>query len=124
MATKEELLNELSHFTGTEAYHRFNMLFRNVVLTDGAHHLANAAQCFWLMDAIASYLTRPAVRQEPFQTWTLTVKNESGTLSCDDGNGNVLARQRIQYTDFPLDSIKLYMALGDDNWVIMLPTEY
>ena len=45
---------QLSHFTGTEKYHRIS---RRHLLTDGAKYLAEEAQCFWMMDAIASHLS-------------------------------------------------------------------
>ena len=38
----------------------------------------------------------------------------------DDGNDNIVYTQRIEYTDFPLDEIKLYFV----NNVIHLPSEY
>jgi len=34
------------------------------------------------------------------------------------------ARQEIPYTDLPLDSITLYACWDQQNWVIMLPSEY
>lgn len=118
------LQSELDQFSGTLEYHRWSILFRNFVLTDGAKHLAEKAGAYWLMDLIASYYTKPAVRRETFQVWNLTVKESVGVVVCDDGNGNVLARQKIEYTDFPLSSTKLYCIQGDGVWVIMLPNEY
>ena len=54
MKSIKEILAQLNNFTGTEKYHRFSSLFPNILLTDGANHLANQANCFWLMDIIAS----------------------------------------------------------------------
>ena len=45
---------QLSHFTGTEKYHRIS---RRHLLTDGTKSLADEAECFWMMDAIASHLS-------------------------------------------------------------------
>jgi hypothetical protein len=50
--------------------------------------------------------------------------NGSAELIIDDGNGNILATQKIPYTDFPLDSMCLYACLNDDKWIILLPSEY
>ena len=51
------------------------------------------------------------VAAEEFQVWTLTVRpDKTATLACDDGNGNVVFSKEIPYTDFPLDTIKLYFA--------------
>jgi hypothetical protein len=44
---------QLSNFTGTEKYHRIS---RRHLLTDGTKYLADEAECFWMMDAIASHL--------------------------------------------------------------------
>ena len=35
-----------------------------------------------------------------------------------------LSRQEIPYTDFPMNSITLYACWDQENWVIMLPSEY
>ena len=61
------------------------------------------------------------VAAEDFQVWKLAVQpDRSATLTCDDGNGNVVFSKKIEYTDFPLDEITLYFA----NNVIHLPSEY
>ena len=49
----KELSSILRQFTGTAHYYR---LHNEVVLKDGAKYLADEARCYWLMDAIASYL--------------------------------------------------------------------
>jgi hypothetical protein len=45
---------QLSHFTGTGRYYRIS---RRHLLTDGTKYLADEAECFWMMDAIASHLS-------------------------------------------------------------------
>jgi hypothetical protein len=42
----------------------------------------------------------------------------------EDGNDHVIAKQHIEYTDFPLPSMMLYGCWGEDGWVVMLPSEY
>ena len=48
--------------------------------------------------------------------------------SSDDGNGNILASQEIEFTTFTLDEITLYVIpqdMGDEVvYVILLTTEY
>jgi len=122
----------LGQFTGTEAYHRFSILFRNIVLTDGAMYVAKNGGtngAFWLMDAIASH--QPAARKHAalrdIQFWKLTVKpDHSCTLECRaDSDKPVLIKQEIGYTDFDRDEIDLWVQPGGENlWVIMLPSEY
>ncbi len=111
---------QLSFFTGTTAYH---IHAPRVVLTDGAKYLAEHAQAYWLMDAIASYL--PAlVNREHFVAASLAVKNSSAVLLLTDGNYRELAIQRIPFTDFPMREITLFACWGDGYWVLMLTTEY
>jgi hypothetical protein len=43
----------LTQFTGTERYYRIS---RRHLLTDGTKYLAENAECFWMMDAVASHL--------------------------------------------------------------------
>jgi hypothetical protein len=44
----------------------------------------------------------PRIAAGDFQVWTLTVTVEhSGVLTCDDGNGNAVYTQQIEYTDSP-----------------------
>jgi hypothetical protein len=47
-------------------------------------------------------------------------RQQAATLTCDDGNGNIVFTKNIEHTDFPLDEITLYFA----NSVIHLPSEY
>jgi hypothetical protein len=46
--------------------------------------------------------------------------DHTATLTCEDGNGNVVFPKAIPYTDFPLEEITFYFT---DN-VILLPSEY
>ena len=119
-----EILVTLAQFTGSERY--FRGPNRTIVYTDGVQYLAEAAQAYWLIDAIASWQVQPKVRAEPFQVWTLTRQTE-WRLQADDGNGNVMTTQKIEYSDFPLEGgIKLYLAAGgpEGRPVLMLTSEY
>ena len=124
---------DLSMFTGTENYHRFSLLFRRHVLTDGAKYLAENCGAYWLMDAIASHhpTAMKNVFLKEFQIWFLRKTNDKITLTCfaDTGSGNkALITQKISHSDFfnyyDGDEIKLYVARQDDCYVIMLPNEY
>ena len=118
------LEQELRQFTGTEAYTRWSALFRNFVLTDGALYLAENAGAFWLMDAIASHLG--SYKNEGFVVAHLCMIGSTGkwSLLLEDGNDNTLAEQIIEYSDFPLDEITLYVIAQEDLRVILLPSEY
>jgi hypothetical protein len=116
---------ELQQFTGSEQFRRWSVLFPRDILTDGAHYLAQKASAFWLMDLIASWQHKPQLRAEAFQTWTLTRTGDNWLAVCDDGNGNVITRQRIEYSDFPLPTFKLFAVRNERRGItIMLPSEY
>ena len=117
-------VNELNNFSGTERYYRITP---DTVITDGAKFVADKGGAYWLMTAIASYLPE-FTQKETFIVANLTVSRSESSctalLKLDDGNDNILAQQFIEYTDFPLDEIKLYACYNGDIWVIMIPREY
>ena len=124
--TAEKVLTKesLAQFTGSEQWfrHHFN---RSITYTEGVQYMAQAGGAYWLIDEIALRQNQK-VRNHPFrigqvefQQWTLKVKNNSAVLTLDDGDGNVLYTKRIEFTDFPLDEIKLWV----ENKVIYLPSE-
>ena len=112
---------DLMHFTGSEQWYR-HALNRNVLFTDGAKHVADAGGAYWLLDAIAlAQRAEKKVAAEEFQAWKLEVRaDRTATLTCDDGNGNIVYMQQLEFTDFPLDEITLWFA----NNVIYLPSEH
>ena len=122
MKTKSEILGTLPQYYGTEGYHRWSILFPKFVMTDGVKYLVDAAECYWLVDAIASH--RNVYHDSGFATAKLSVKDSRGKLKILDGNDKVLARQEIPYTDFPLDEITLFVIDNGDFWVILLTSEY
>ena len=117
-------INELKNFSGTERYYRITP---DTVITDGAKFVADKGGAYWLMTAIASYLTE-FTEKESFIVANLnvtrTATSSHAILKLDDGNENVLATHFIEYTDFELDEIKFYACYNGDMWVIMLPREY
>jgi hypothetical protein len=118
----QDLTVALSQFTGTTTYTK---LCPKTVLTDGALFLAQNAECFWLMDVFASHLLCSIDGdKEPFTCLNLTKTGDSALVIIDDGNGVGLASQEIEYTDFPLNEIKLYGCWSEEYWVLMLPSEY
>ena len=114
------LESNLAQFTGTTAYYRIS---KRHLLTDGTKYLAEHAECFWVMDAIASHLCEIGTA-DWFVLVKLEVDNSRTLMIYEDGNGHEHARQEIPYTDFPLESITLFCCWDAENWVIMLPSEY
>lgn len=134
---KEELIRELDLFCGTEAYHRYSLLFHTMFLTDGAKYLGEQGY-FWLFDIIASLQVYSEIRDDRMlkriQIWHLTVReNRTGEIRCDRDHGDTAHSLVIPYTDSILDSVKLYvqplhLSPFDRNekgrQVIHLPSEY
>jgi hypothetical protein len=127
--------DQLIQFTGTEGYIRWSPLFPRMVLTDGAKFVADnggTSGAYWLMDAIASHqpkaLKNERLREIQFWNLTVTEKNgrKSAVLTCRADSGEKPAiTQRIEYTDFDLPEIDLWVGPMDEkHFVIMLPGEY
>jgi len=124
------LQQELDTFNGTQFYYDLKYPFgKLLVYTDGIKYLADKAGAYWLIDIVASHLlTNSNLRKEEFQVWKLVRTGSQALVTCDDGNGNIIVEQKIQYTDFPLEKIKLYLEFGSIDgknrvWVLMLPGE-
>jgi hypothetical protein len=121
MTTKTLSKDDLAQFSGSENWYR-HAINRKVLYTDGAQYVAEHGGAYWLLDEIA--IIQPhnkAVAAARFQLWKLAVRpDRTATLTCDDGDGNLVFTKEIEYTDFPLDGITLYFT----NNVIHLPSEY
>lgn len=111
--------NDLSHFTSTEQHFRHGLV-RNVFYSEGVKFLADKAGAYWLLDKIATSQMELTIRTEPFQSWRLTVADSRGRLTCDDGNGVVLHTEEIDFTDFPLDEVSIWV----EDRVMLLPSEH
>jgi len=107
--TAELLKQEARNHYGTEGY-VLHGLMKNLFLTSGVCWLRERANCFWLIDAIASH--QPEVKKDPmlreFQLWELKKDPEgegehSAILICSRDTDDPVITQKIPYTDFPLD---------------------
>lgn len=111
----------LRQFTGTERWYRHALVPR-IVFTDGAKFVADSAGAYWLLDDIAcAQLAEEAVAKVRFQLWKLVVAADaSADLTCEDGNGGIVYRKHLDWTDFPAEGVTLYFT---DN-TILVPMEY
>ena len=112
----------LEQFTGTENYYQH---WLGIHYTDGVKYLADEAAAHWLIDAIASWQSSPQVKQDrmlqEIQFWKLRVNSDqSATLTCERDSDDVALTQEIEFTDFPLEEVRLYLS----NGVLLLPSEY
>ena len=132
MKSKEQLIEELRHFTGD--LERFRSLSSSLIYTPGVQYLATQAECYWLIDAIASYIPsrqlRRAIKADPrievLHFWNLTVADDSSaTLSARVDRGEKpFITQNIAYTDFPLAEIDLWCGYDGRYWTLYLPSEH
>ena len=135
MMDAAKLQSSLEQFRGLDTLYRhpgFNWL----TYTDGVQFMAEHAEAYWLLDIIASYLpVIPAdeymvfaelnVHRMPDRTFGIFVIHDGNR-----GNGKLYYTpvQTIEYTDFPLDSMKIYASrceeVTGERWRLMLPGEY
>ena len=107
--------SELQQFTGTEQY--FKHWTGRLLYTDGVKYMAERAGAYWLIDLVASYQSEH--KGVWFQVWDLKAKDSQGVVTMA-GESEVLVKQELEYTDFPLESLRLFVVDG----VLLLPSEY
>jgi hypothetical protein len=118
-----QIKRTLSQFVGTESYHSHKFPGKSpILLTDGCDFIRNECKAWWLFDAILSYQCEKILKNVNFQLWELrqSKKDLSWLLTCrEDSNLKPLISQVIEFSDFPLDYIKLYVIQG----IALLPSE-
>ena len=120
MTVNENIESNLSYFSGTEQWHR--LTFLPVLGSDGVKYLAEKAEAFWLIDAIAAHLPAVKATGDRMATvkllkrkhdWLLTLETLDKTIS-----------QEIEYSDFQFNEITLYLCDNGFSWCLLLPNEY
>lgn len=125
----DELKSGMRDFLGgSDHRYSYGGIFPWALITPGVKWLADEGQCYWLMDLIFSHqreIKKAHSERYYFQVWSLAVNEDrSCVATCDDGDGLVMAQQEIEWTDFPMDSVKLYCCYEDDRAILLLPEEY
>ena len=117
MKSRVEILNTLPHFSGSAEYAQHPFLDYKLILSEGAMYLREACQCYWLFDIVA----QQSVKHQEFQVTLRQLHTGEWMIKFQDLDlEKVLYRQRIPYSDFPLDKIKLWYM----NGVCYLPSEH
>lgn len=116
-----EFRSELANFYGSETVYRHG-LNRNVLYTEGVKFFAEKAECYWLLDIIA---TEPAILKQMKEGGTiiwLTVRdnNQGHICAASDSDEPHVFERHLHFTDAPEGAWKFYFF----NNVIMLPSEY
>ena len=117
---------QLAQFTGSASFTR-HVLLPRMIMTEGVRWLVDNAQAHWWTDIIASYQHEPQVNAQHFQAWRLSVDltTRAAVITMTDGNTHKpIVQQQIDYTDFPLTDITLWLIAQGDHLVLMLPSEY
>ena len=118
METPETIRATLAQAYGTTQYWK---IYPDLLITDGVKLMAEMCNAYWLLQDVFIWLHSDCTKGEEFIVFKLILEGHSALLSIEYGNYNVLAKQDIPFTDFPLqEGITMYWC---DN-VLMLPTEY
>jgi hypothetical protein len=112
--------DKLMGFIGTENY--YNSQIFDCKYTDGVKYMAETYSAYWLITLVCSYQHHLQFKEgAEFQVWDLKkVQGDEFNIICTDGNDNILAQQKIEYSDFPFDTAKLFLT----DTILMLPSEY
>lgn len=76
------------------------------------------------MDLYVSHLASVDPKVESFTCLKLTKNGIGADIVIEDGNTYSLAKQHVEYTDFPLDTFVFYAVWAGEFWVLMLTSEY
>lgn len=118
-----EIKRALRQFTGSEKYWKHLYPSHSpLLLTDGCRYVRDILNSHWLFDSVLIFQADKRLRGVNFQIWTLqqSKKDLSWLLTCrEDSNQKPLISQVIEFSDFPLDYLKLYVIQG----IALLPSE-
>lgn len=134
IAKAQQLQQELQHFMGDLVRYR-QPLNRRVIYTPGVRHVAEKAEAYWLIDAIASWISsesfNEAAEKSPLinamHFWELNVNRSDNTAVLHaevDVGVEPFIVQSIPFTDFPLDKISIWAAFDGSYWTLYLPSEH
>ena len=119
-----KLQHDLKLFRGTSRYYKHLFPGKSpILLTDGTKYVRDEFNAYWLFDDILSYQNEQVLKKVNFQIWELQrlKKDMSWLLTCREDTGKKpLIRQSIEYSDFPLDYVKIWVI----DKVALLPSEY
>ena len=99
----------------------------SVLMTEGVVFLVQAAGAHWFTDAIASYVHDARAGQEEFQVWRFIVhaNTRTGAITMTDGGSyEAIVTQRLDYTDFLLAEITVWLVRKGSRWIMVLSREY
>lgn len=116
--------------TGSEEWFRYSPLCRDLIVSENFKRFAEAAECFWLIDIVASALRcKPSacrLRAEPLVVWRFERLADDSCVvtAARDSKESPIFRQVIEFSDFPRDSFRFYVIEECGNFKLMLRQEY
>lgn len=116
--TTEEFKSNIEQFIGTNNhYASWLMKYR---YTDGVRYFAQEAGAYWLLNEINFiYVDLARKGKAEFLNIVVKCKNKKADILVDDGNGNLLKKKHISWTDLPEGEWQFYLY---DN-TLLLPSE-
>jgi hypothetical protein len=122
--TAQEFQVALQNFIGSQNLYDRETPTGRIEYTDGIYFLQRNG-CLWLIDAIVSYQTDQFKSVDDLQFWKLRVDldTQAATLICDDGNGGIRVTEEIEFTDFPLHKLDIYVEITDCVFLCLM-SEY
>ena len=124
-AQSKQLLEQLQGFCGSTTCFKIPLV--KARYTEGVKYLAEQAQCHWLVTDTAvvckSLKNKSTFIVILFKRNSTSVQertHKEAKITYANGNGIILYEQEYEFTDFPLDELRLFFV--DD--MLMLPNEY
>ena len=121
----KQLIDQLQGFCGSTTCFKIPLV--KARYTEGIKCLTEQAQCHWLVTDTAvvckSLKNKSNFIVILFKRNSTSVQERTrkeAKITYADGNGIILLEQEYEYTDFPLDELRLFYT--DD--MLMLPNEY
>ena len=121
----KQLIDQLQGFCGSTTCFKIPLV--KARYTEGVKYLAEQAQCHWLVTDTAvvckSLKNKSNFIVILFKRNSTSVQertHKEAKITYANGNGIILYEQEYEFTDFPLDELRLFFV--DD--MLMLPNEY
>ena len=131
----------IAHSTGTTGWHRGCGINRELLCTDGVMAVAEEASAHWLIDEVG--LLKYAAMEDAKVLQGMSDAQHEGrlivcklTVDLEKSEGMFTAtamdieeplyEKELEYTDFPLESFKMWLDLYSHTpeWVLYLPSEH
>lgn len=124
MKAETEILNSLSDYYGSENFYKDP--FNKCIYTDGFKKFVKECECYWLFnDSAIRIIMDDKFIHEDFIVIKIKRDVNKAVITYEDGNNNLLHKQKYEWTDFPLKEYVFYACKNEFNtYTFMLTSEY